>query len=159
MTYEIVHKTTYKYKYSVSVGNHIACLTPRTWGHHRCVSNELVVSPTPATLSQRFDYYGNQVSLFTVEEPHRELVVESRSEVVIEGSPPWPEKSIEWEEAARQLPLDLSPDAVEAYQFVFDSPRIRANPELAEYARQSFTPRRPLAEALLDLTGRIYRGF
>ena len=70
-----------------------------------------------------------------------------------------PEKVIPWEEAASSLPSDRSPEGLQAFQFGFESPRIRIRPEFADYARQSFTPRRPMREALLDLTTRIYTDF
>ncbi len=57
------------------------------------------------------------------------------------------------------LPEDLNPEALEAYQFRFESPRIRLRPEFARYAQQSFTPGRPMVEALLDLTSRIHHDF
>ncbi len=57
------------------------------------------------------------------------------------------------------LSHDHQPDALEAYQFRFESPRIRLKPEFAAYALQSFTPGRPLHEALLDLTARIHADF
>jgi transglutaminase-like putative cysteine protease len=41
----------------------------------------LVIQPGPATLTERVDYFGNALCFFTVQEPHRELVVETRSEV------------------------------------------------------------------------------
>ena len=80
MIYKILHRTTYKYAYPVSVGNHVGCLTPRTLPHHRCISNQLRITPGPATLTDRVDYFGNHLSLFMIQEPHRKLVVESRSE-------------------------------------------------------------------------------
>ena len=64
-----------------------------------------------------------------------------------------------WEEVAESLPGDLSPAGLEAYQFAFESPRIRMRQEFAAYALQSFTPGRPMAEALLDLTARIHADF
>jgi transglutaminase-like putative cysteine protease len=57
------------------------------------------------------------------------------------------------------LPNDRSPASLEAYQFVFESPRIRPNPEFAAYARGSFAPGRLFTEALLDLTARIHKDF
>ena len=48
---------------------------------------------------------------------------------------------------------------LEACQFCFESPRIRIRPEFAAYALQSFTPGRPMVEALLDLTARIHTDF
>jgi transglutaminase-like putative cysteine protease len=160
MIYRILHRTTYKYKYPVSVGNHVACLKPRSLPRHRLEQSELKIEPAPATITERVDYFGNHLCFFTVEEPHDELVVEARSRVVMEeNAPAWPRQSPPWEEVARALPEDHHPATLEAYQFRFESPRIRLNPEFAAYARQSFTDRRPLHEALLDLTARIHADF
>ncbi|HEY4959701.1 MAG TPA: transglutaminase family protein [Candidatus Limnocylindrales bacterium] len=160
MIYRIVHRTTYKYKYPVSAGYHVACLKPRSSLHHQLAQTELCIQPTPATLTERLDYFGNLLCYFTIQEPHKELVVEARSEVTIGGNGRrLLQPSIPWEEAARLLPNDHSPAGLEAYQFGFESPRIRIRPEYAAYALQSFTPRRPMPEALRDLTARIYRDF
>jgi len=160
MIYRIAHRTTYKYKYPVSVGNHVACLTPRSLSNHQVTRSELHIQPAPATRTERVDYFGNLLCFFTVQEPHKELVVEARSEVVVEESATsWPQPSLPWEEAVRSLPDDLSSEGLEAYQFGFESPRIRMRPEFAAYARQSFTPGRPMQEALLDLTARIHKDF
>src|ERR1700722_2231998 len=160
MIYKIVHPATYRYKYPVSVGNHVACLKPRTLLHHQLARNELRIQPSPATRTERVDYFGNLLCFFTVQEAHKELVVESRSEVIMEeNATPWPHQSRPWEEAARLLPDDHSPAGLEAYQFGFESPRIRIRPEFAAYAFQSFTPGRPMSEALLNLTARIHKDF
>jgi transglutaminase-like putative cysteine protease len=160
MIYKISHRTTYKYKYPISVGNHVACLKPRSLPHHRLARNELSIHPTPATYTERMDYFGNSLCFFTVQEPHRELVVEARSEVILEDkTTQWPRQSVPWEEVVRILSSDRTPDVLEAYQFVFESPRIRVRPEFASYAVQSFIPERPMAEALLDLNARIHSDF
>jgi len=160
MIYRISHRTTYKYKYPVSVGNHVACLHPRSLPHHKVTRSELNIQPTPAMRTERMDYFGNLLCFFTIQEPHKELVVEARSEVIIEeDATRWPPQSPSWEDAARSIPNDLSPAALEAYQFGFESPRIRVRPVFAAYALESFTPGRPLAEGLLDLTARIHNDF
>lgn len=159
MTYRIVHKTTYKYRSPVSFGDHVACLTPKDLPHHRCLRSEIRIKPH-AVCNQRTDYFGNQLSFFTVQEPHTRLVVEARSEVVIdEHQLGAPEHSPAWEECAKSLPHDLGLASLDAYQFVFESPRIRPSAEFAQYAAPSFTPRRPFREALLDLTARIHKDF
>jgi transglutaminase-like putative cysteine protease len=48
---------------------------------------------------------------------------------------------------------------VEPYEFVFDSPLLRADPKLAAYARPSFTAGAPLLAAALDLNRRIHADF
>ncbi len=141
MIYKIVHRTTYKYKYPVSVGSHVACLKPRTLARHRLAQSELQIIPSPAIVTERVDYFGNHQYIFTIEEPHDELIVEARSRVVMEEIARDPHlPSIAWEDAVKSLPEDLSAEALDAYQFRFESPRIRLRPEFARYAKQSFIP-------------------
>lgn len=160
MIYRISHRTTYKYAYPVSVGDHVACLKPRSFPHNQLRLNTLEIRPTPTTFTERIDYFGNLLCFFTVQEPHKELIVEAKSEVVVNGRADLTvPSSLPWEESARSLALDHSPEGLAAYQFQFESPRIRLRPEFAAYALQSFTPRRPMREALIDLTARIHRDF
>jgi len=160
MIYKIVHRTTYKYKYPVSAGNHVACLKPRSLLRHRLERCELRIQPTPAMVTERTDYFGNTLYFFTVQEPHTQLVVEARSQVMMKNAvTALPQEALPWEEVVRSLPEDRSPEGLEAYQFRFESPRIPLRPEFAAYALESFTPRRPLWEGLLDLTERIHKDF
>lgn len=159
MIYRIVHKTTYRYKTPVSIGNHAVYLTPRSLPKHRCLSHRLLITPSPATLSERIDCFGNREKFFSIQAPHTELVIEARSKVKVTAGKPWPAKAPAWEDVAAAISMDLSPAVLEAYEFVFDSPRVRASKEFAAYAAVSFTPRRPLTEALLDLTSRIHSDF
>ena len=160
MTYKIVHKTTYKYEQPVSFGNHVAYLTPRSQPHQACASHELLVTPAPVAMNERTDYFGNSFTFFTIQEPHEELKIEARSRVVAEGpSVKWPERSPAWDKVAGSLPADLSAAGLDAYQFVFESPRVPLGAEFAAYASPSFSPCRPLTESLLDFTGRIHKDF
>ncbi len=159
MIYKIVHKTTYRYKYPVSVGSHVGCLTPRCFSHQRRTSYELKIRPA-ASLVERTDYFGNQLSFFTINEPHQRLVVEARSEVVIdEAKSLRTVESVPWEEVVRSLGQNQDSESLEAYQFTFESPRIRPSAQFAAYALRSFTPGRQFGDALRDLNTRIYNDF
>jgi transglutaminase-like putative cysteine protease len=157
MNYKISHRTTYQYAHPVSVGNHVACLMPRSYRENRVAFSELVISPAPRTLSERVDYFGNRLCFFTVSEPHQELVVEARSEVVRSGAEPLG-VSPAWEEST-DLAGELGSADLDAFQYQFESPRIRMRSEFAAYALESFTPARPLQEALRELTARIHADF
>ena len=160
MTYKIVHKTTYKYKQAVSFGSHVAYLSPRSEPQQVCESHQLLVTPVPAAMYERVDYFGNSFAFFTIQERHDELKIEARSRVIAGGpAVKWPESTPAWDEVIRSLPRDLSAAGLDAYQFVFESPRVPLGAEFAGYASPSFVPGRPLAEALLDFTGRIYKDF
>ena len=159
MLYKLSHRTTYKYAHAVSFGNHVACLRPRVSAQQQLLRSSLNIQPTPTTLTERTDFFGNQLFFFTVQEPHRQLVVEATSDVVVDtapasapaGSPPW--------EDSLSLAEGPTPETLAASQFQFASPRIPLREDFAAYARDSFTPARPMREALLDLTSRIYRDF
>ena len=126
MTYRIVHKTTYTYKHPVSFGDHVAYLIPRSRAHHTCTSHELVVTPSPIALRERPDYFDNWVTFFTIDEPHEELTIEARSEVNVDGpSVAWPDPSPAWGEVVRSMPSDITAEGLDAYQFVFESPRVK----------------------------------
>lgn len=160
MIYRVLHRTSYKYVYPVSAGSHVACLKPRSFALNRLEQYSLNIHPQPVTMTERADYFGNELCLFTIEDPHRELVVEARSEVVIQGDgPPQLPESLPWEESVGFSPRPASWTELDAHQFQFESPRIRIRPEFAAYALQSFTARRSLRDALLDLTSRIHRDF
>jgi transglutaminase-like putative cysteine protease len=121
---------------------------------------ELNIQPAPSSITERIDYFGNTLYFFAVQEPHKELIVEARSEVkVADVAESRPQDSPTWEDAVRLLANDRSPAALDAYQFRFESPRIKLRPEFAAYALQSFTSRRPMREGLLDLTARIHNDF
>ena len=160
MIYTVSHRTTYKYGYPVSRGNHVACLRPRSFATNQVTYNELTVEPRPQTMTERVDYFGNCLSFFTLEEPHQELIVEAKSEVLRTGDEAWLSKpAMAWEDSAAGLAQDTSAPGLDAYQYQFESPRIKIRGEFAAYALKSFTPGRAMRDALLDLTGRIYEDF
>jgi transglutaminase-like putative cysteine protease len=160
MIYKIVHRTTYKYVYPVSFGSHVACLKPRSFSGNRLVRHEMRIEPGPTECTERVDYFGNQLCFFTIQEPHHALSVEARSEVVVDrAADSNGESASPWEHSASALSHDHSPAGLDAYQFQFESPRIRTRPEYAAYALESFTPGRPMREALMELTTRIYKDF
>jgi transglutaminase-like putative cysteine protease len=155
VTYDVDHTTRYEYGESVSVSHHVAWLRPRGLAHQDCLEHTLEIDPAPAAMSTREDYFGNTMTLFVMGIAHTVLTVRARSRVArraaatpdAAGTPPW--------ETARdhdQLPLD-------AIDCLFDSPSIQVSEELADYARPSFAPQRPLLEAVADLTARIHGEF
>ena len=160
MIYRVTHVTAYEYSEPVSLCQNLAHLTPRDTPSQRCLRTRLAVSPEPAVLAERADYFGNRAVFFTVQEPHRELTVTATHLVEVEARPaPEGAASPSWEEARDRLPADRSPEALEAYGFVFDSRHVPSGTELAAYAAPSFPPGRPLLEGLYDLTRRVHREF
>jgi transglutaminase-like putative cysteine protease len=161
MIYDIRHKTTFTYEDVVSVSHHVLHLVPRSHARQRSLQTALVIDPAPAVDSDGQDYFGNSVYYLTLQEPHDRLVVEARSRVEV-GTRPRPldlGASEPWEDVRDSL-AGVGDDALlQAYEFAFDSPYAISNDDVQEYALRSFAPRRPILEAAMDLTTRIYQEF
>jgi transglutaminase-like putative cysteine protease len=160
MNYRVRHVTTYDYEDPVSVSHHILRLTPHNSLRQICRRTALSVVPTPVHYNGHVDYFGNATTAFTLLEPHERLVVETTSELEVLAAPlPDFAASPPWESVRDSLPEARTDEELNACQFIFDSARVEGRPELAEYASESFPPDRPLLDAILDLTHRIYRDF
>ena len=153
--YEVAHTTEYDYSLPVAVSHHLACLAPRVLPRQQVLHHDLQIEPEPAVISTHTDYFGNAVTFFAMQSPHQRLTVRARSQVALEApSLPPPADTPPWEAVADRdaLPLD-------ALEFLFDSAPSPPSTEPPVYARASFPAGRPLLEAVLDLTRRIYEDF
>jgi transglutaminase-like putative cysteine protease len=160
MVYRVTHLTSYKYSQAVSIGHNEARLTPRSTSHQRLLRSQLLVEPAVATHDRGVDYFGNGVHWFALQEAHTHLDVTAVSEVDITPfQAPAAALSGPWESTRDRLRDDRSRDSLAAFEFVFESPHIRADGDLAAYAQASFPKGRPLLEAVLDLTRRIHAEF
>jgi transglutaminase-like putative cysteine protease len=135
-------------------------LTPHDTRNQICRRSDISVIPRPPSYSWHTDYFGNRNAAFTLLEPHDRLIVNAGMELEV-NPVPLPEFSASpaWEHVRDSLAADYTDEGLNAYQYVFDSNRVKARPALADYARESFPHERPLLEAAMDLTHRIYRDF
>jgi transglutaminase-like putative cysteine protease len=164
MLYQATHTTHYTYEQPVSHCLSEARLTPRNLSyqgrpHQRVLRTRIDVHPEPAVFERRQDYFGNQVSAFSVFRAHDHLTATATSIVDVS---PWQQPAfpmIAWEQAQHALSAHPDADLMAAYEFVFDSPFVAASPGLADYARPTFAPGRNLVEAVQELSHRIHEEF
>jgi transglutaminase-like putative cysteine protease len=160
LIYDVRHRTTFTYEEVVSVSHHVLHLVPRPHPRQRCLRASVVIEPAPSMSSKGEDYFGNPVHYLTVQQPHKRLIVESRSRVeVLDVQSRELAASPRWEAVRQQLPQNAQSATLEAYEFAFDSPYVAVSDDVRDYAALSFTPGRPILEAAMDLTGRIFREF
>ncbi len=158
--YQITHITRYSYPQSVSVCHNVACLTPRTSAVQTCETSRLRVYPPPATMSERTDFFGNQIHHFSFHEGFQELTVRAQSRVrVMRPDLNAVSSSPAWEDIVRAATSAVSPEALNAYQFAFDSPRVMTANTYREYGVKTFTPNLPIHEAVRELTRRVHEEF
>ena len=160
MNYRIIHRTLYEYAMPVTVSHHVARLEPRGTTVQKQESFSLKIFPEPSLRKSRPDYFGNQLCFFSIQELHSKLEIVTNSRVTVQPvRPPPAESSPAWDEVAEIFRDPVSPEVVEPYQFIFDSPQVRVSMDLAAYARESFAAGTPLLSGVRDLTGRIFTDF
>jgi transglutaminase-like putative cysteine protease len=163
-TYRTTHSTTYIYDQSVAQSISEARLTPRSFERQRVLEAHIAVKPDFAMLETRTDYFGNQVTTIAVFGTHEQFVVTSTCLVEVGIGPArelpgfsWPTTG--WETVRDQLAAPPDDASLAASEFIFESPYVPLVKSVAEYARISFTPGRPVIEAVRELKHRIHDEF
>lgn len=160
MKYKITHTTKYVYESPVRVCQNLVLQTPRDDDRVQTINHRMVIRPTPLIHNRRLDFYGNVVHAFSIEESHRQLTVTSTSRVRLRPREPVEAGDTpDWAYVLEKVRQQLDSHWLEASGFQFDSRRIRRSEDFAHYARISFQPKRPIVDAVLDLTDRIHRDF
>ncbi len=160
MKYRITHTTKYAYLEAVPVCHNLIRLRPRNLPYQSCHQFQLLVHPEPGEISTRKDYFGNHVSYFSIEQPHHGLTISASSDVqVVEQDRMAASKSAPWETIADSFRANVFPKSIDVYQYVPWSKHIQPFAALTRYAARSFRRGRPIVEAVMDLTGRIFRDF
>lgn len=159
--YQIQHETRYRHSGTVSVSQHVGCLTPRRFPRQIVHASRLDVTPEPADRSDRVDYFGNVVTQVSIVKPYTELRVRAESRVTVYGRsrPVAPEESPAWESVrdAGVWQAGRAPGPADEYRY--PSPFVEPGPDLTDYARAAFTPGRPALAAAIALMHRIHDDF
>jgi transglutaminase-like putative cysteine protease len=159
MRYKATHTTRYRYDATVSQCQSEVRLTPRALPWQALIESRIEATPGPASTEAHKDYFGNDVTTFTILESHDRFAIVATSVVDVQPRPASPPPDVPWERVRDTLAAHDRPETLEAFEYVFDSPFVAAGPELAAYARPSFPPGRGLLAAVDDLAGRIHTEF
>lgn len=157
MRYRITHKTVYQYSSSVARSQHVLHLSPRSFANQRPMLHDLSITPVPALRRDLADYFGNAMSLLSIEERHRHLEIVATSAIDVDPRPPQDfARSPAFEQV--QDAMHRPPQALIA-EFACCSHFTRPNRAIRDYAARSFPAGRPLLEGVADLTRRIHVDF
>src|SRR5882724_11036431 len=132
MTVHTAHTTTYLYSEPVSICHTQVHLAPRECPHQRLLWHRLSVVPEPSFTSSRRDYFDNEITIFSIEEPHQTLTIESASEIELRPEEPPAEALTPAWEAVRELVRAASTEETfRASEFRFPSPFVKISPNFA----------------------------
>ena len=159
--YLVVHQTRYSYQSAVSLSQQYLHMTPRSFDYQRTESHRIVTDPPADDITDGADYFGNLTRHFSIATPHSALLVHVESTLAL-----YPRRTLEqiadsapWELVRDLMLTDRSDATLEACRYLYASPHVSLSVELADYARESFNAGRPLLDAALDLTQRIFDDF
>ncbi|NYH27062.1 transglutaminase family protein [Paraburkholderia bryophila] len=170
----VTHETHYQYSARVDHAHHQACLHPKETPRQRVLDFSLEVRPEPGLVGARTDTFGNRRYFFSLDQPHDELLVCSRSLVQVRApelaaavsgaTPPAIANpagchASAWETVRERLTYRAGQPYDAASEFTYASMYVARHPELARYAAASFTPGQALVQAAWDLMQRIHEDF
>jgi len=160
MKLDVSHKTLYRYEQPVAQSQHLVHMAPRIVPRQRIRNHSLIIEPAPSLRHDGADVFGNPVSILEIEVPHTELVLHARSSVEIEplrgiGL----DASTSWDGLETAVFAGAAAADLEIVQMRCATELTTATLAIADYARMSFPPRRPVLAGAMDLAKRIYSEF
>jgi transglutaminase-like putative cysteine protease len=124
------------------------------------LSNTISITPKPASMVDRTGPFGELTRTVVVDQPHKALVIEAKSRVDVHARLIDPRAPSEPWESVRERAFEadsLSPDAPAS--FLYPTPRTPLSSALIDYARESFSPDRPIVQAAAELMQRMHEDF
>ena len=156
MIYDVRQTTTCAYASPVAHARHVLRLTPIHRSGQRVHVASLQIVPEPLHRREGQDFFGNRLTWIEIEEPHRTLTVKLAARISVDAAleqialatPAW--ESVREQAFATS---DLGPNS--PAHFLFPSRLVSLDPEIRDYAQQSFTAGRPVLDAAIELMRRL----
>jgi len=167
MIYDVRQTTVCNYASPVAHARHVLRLTPVPRDGQRVQVAALQILPEPMHRRESLDFFGNRITWIEIEEPHDTLTVKLAARVAVDP-PPYPppqagegregaepQSTPRWETVREEAFATNDIQPLSPAHFLFPSRLVSLDPEIRDYARESFTPGRPVLDAAIELIGRL----
>ncbi len=154
MIYDIRQTTACTYASPVTNAFHVLRQTPVNRPGQRVQVSSLQIEPAPVSRREGQDFFGNRLTWIALEDAHDTLTVKVSARIAIDAFA-LPASAPAWEAVQEQVfaSADIGPSA--PAHFLFASRMVSLDPEIRDYARQSFPPGRDMLKAASELMHRI----
>jgi len=165
MLFTVIHTTSYDYDEAITYCHNIAILKPRNFVGQKLIDYSLEISPLPSYLEEDIDFFDNTVTRFSIEQPHKKLVITAKSNVErnFELQPDIFNSEVCEKTTVEDVLKELkkgTKEMLKVHEFTLDSQFIKhISKEIKKYAEVSFTPERAVFEATNELMQRIFKDF
>lgn len=160
MKYRVFHKTTYNYGEYVSICHSLACLKPKNLVYQNCIEFRLIIDPVQSDLVSREDFFGNTLTYFSIQSPHKTLKVISESlvEVLKRDFQHSLINHITYEQTLYRFQNNFELRS-ELLQYMLPSDFVIWDEEIKAFAFNSFDPKQPMYACVQALCRRIFTEF
>jgi transglutaminase-like putative cysteine protease len=160
MIYDIRQKTSYTYASEVAYAHHVLRLTPINRSGQRVHAAALDIQPVPIERREGHDFFGNHLTWIGLQKPHDSLTIAVAARVAVDtGIVTPPLETPPWEELRDAVFISSEIGSTSPTHFLFPSRHVSLDPEIRDYARESFLPGRPVLDGTIDLMRRIKSDF
>lgn len=160
MIYDIRQRTSYTYASKVTYANHVLRLTPINRVGQRVHAAAVDIEPEPVERREGRDFFGNHLTWIGLQEPHDSLTIAVAARVAVEtGVAALPIETPPWEQLREAVFISSEMGPSSPTHFLFPSRYVSLDPEIRDYARESFLARRPVLDGAIDLMRRIKADF
>ena len=159
-TYAIRHVTRFDYAGPAGFARCNLRLEPILWSGQTLVDYSLSVEPGGRTSVARAQAGLANVTRLVVERPVSSLTIDSRTTVIVDRPVPIPaadDPTLAEVSVAARVSRDMGPASPASY--LFASPRIPLEPDIADWCAQELDPARGALDAGIALARRIQREF
>lgn len=156
MIYDIRQVTACTYASPVAHAHHVLRLTPVNRPGQRVQVSSLQIDPQPVNWREGQDFFGNRLTWVALEAPHAVLTVKVSARIAVDPIvTPDAATAPAWEDVQEQVFASAEIGPMAPAHFLFPSRMVSLDPEIRDYARQSFAPGRSIVDALTELNRRI----
>jgi transglutaminase-like putative cysteine protease len=160
MIYDVRQTTSYAYASKVAYAHHVLRLTPIDRPRQRVQAAALDIVPVPVERREGRDFFGNRLTWIELAEPHDRMVIRVAARIAVDQPAERPaEATPAWEAVRDEVFASTDIGASSPAHFLFASRQVTLDPEIRDYARESFPPGRPILAGALALMRRIKADF
>jgi transglutaminase-like putative cysteine protease len=158
--YDIRQTTSYSYASTVSYSRHVLRLTPVDRPGQRVHASALDIEPAPVGRREGADFFGNHMTWVALNAPHDHLVIKVAARITVEDTEePDLFGASPWETLRDEVFMTSDFEGLSPAHFLFASRQVPLDPEIRDYARESFPPGRPVLDGAVELMRRIKQDF
>ena len=156
MIYDVRQSTTYVYASPVAHARHVLRQVPINRDGQRVHVAAVQIDPEPQHRREGQDFFGNRLTWIDVEAPHPSLTVKLTARVGVDPLiAPDPLATPAWETIREDAFAISDIGPASPAHFVFRSRMVSLDPEIRDYAQQSFASGRAILDGAIELMGRL----